>query len=809
MNETKNISLHGLRTFLQPLIRLINRKAESWEDLKGKPFGSKIEEVKLVDNVSVTLTDLFGGGIPAAEFYVDLVEGQIYYVIYDGVTYKCESVNVGRGDIYIGNSELVGNPFQVGNGEPFLIGANLIAGETLNSTHTITITTKEEVIKKLDEKYLDLPSGILTISNYLETTAGMQKGNGEVFNNYDGNYAEGYMSHAEGSGTEASGEYSHAEGLQTEATGECCHAEGYQSKATNAYDHAEGYKTEANGPYSHAEGQETEATAQASHSEGYQTHATTPFAHAEGSGAQATGVASHAEGTDTIASGTGSHAEGESSRASGRGAHAEGYETRAIGDYSHAEGIDSESRGSRSHAEGYSTMSIGNYSHAEGARGVAIGSASHVEGLCGTKPMTITGTDTSGKFTYNWGYGLPTVGSYLEWDSQIIVKITEATAEYIVIPVHSSGSAARNVTIYEQVAAGDYSHAEGQDTKALKNCSHAEGNKTIAAGSSSHAEGSETKAAGFCSHAEGGSSIAGVDYSHAEGQATKAYGNSSHAEGSNTEASGQYSHAEGDFAKSIGESSHAEGYSTDAIGKWSHTEGNSTIAVGTGSHAENKGFAIGGYSHSEGYGDFYSKGLITGSANATTYTCTDMSWVKVGAIITVDREIFAKIISYSDSSITVDKTLSRVNLSNKELLFCYGVAYGNYSHVEGQYNDTIGIASHAEGTHTVASGDYSHAEGYQTIASGDRQHVQGKYNISSAAYAHIVGNGDSDTSRSNAHTLDWDGNGWYQGSVCVGGINGDAPAASLGANGLVLTDETTGAKYRVYISNGELAIATI
>lgn len=39
-------------------------------------------------------------------------------------------------------------------------------------------------------------------------------------------------------------------------------------------------------------------------------------------------------------------------------------------------------------------------------------------------------------------------------------------------------------------------------------------------------------------------------------------------------------------------------------------------------------------------------------------------------------------------------------------------------------------------------------------------------------YAHIVGNGTSDTARSNAHTLDWDGNAWYSGDVYVGSASG-------------------------------------
>jgi hypothetical protein len=32
-------------------------------------------------------------------------------------------------------------------------------------------------------------------------------------------------------------------------------------------------------------------------------------------------------------------------------------------------------------------------------------------------------------------------------------------------------------------------------------------------------------------------------------------------------------------------------------------------------------------------------------------------------------------------------------------------------------------------------------------------------------FIHVVGNGTSDIDRSNAHTLDWEGNAWYAGSV--------------------------------------------
>lgn len=81
--------------------------------------------------------------------------------------------------------------------------------------------------------------------------------------------------------------------------------------------------------------------------------------------------------------------------------------------------------------------------------------------------------------------------------------------------------------------------------------------------------------------------------------------------------------------------------------------------------------------------------------------------------------------------------------------------------------EASGDSSHAEGDSTQASGDCSHAEGNNTKASSKYQHVQGRYNIADInnKYAHIVGNGAGDAKRSNAHTLDWQGNAWYSGKL--------------------------------------------
>ena len=176
----------------------------------------------------------------------------------------------------------------------------------------------------------------------------------------------------------------------------------------------------------------------------------------------------------------------------------------------------------------------------------------------------------------------------------------------------------------------------------------------------------ENVVAGYCAEIfnDYTNNMAIGEYSHAEGGYTTAYHRYSHAEGSGTEASGDSSHAEGQYTKATSDYSHAEGSRTKATGAKSHAEGGGTTASGQ--------------------------------------------------------------------------------------------------------------CSHAEGSGTIASGDFSHAEGNSTKASGKNQHVQGKYNIEDTAskYAHIIGNGASNA-RSNAHTLDWNGNAWYAGDVYTGGISQD------------------------------------
>ena len=232
--------------------------------------------------------------------------------------------------------------------------------------------------------------------------------------------------------------------------------------------------------------------------------------------------------------------------------------------------------------------------------------------------------------------------------------------------------------------------------------------KNTASGQSSHAEGGGTTASGYVSHSEGSSTTASGNQSHAEGYGTTASGGASHAEGAGTTASGGPSHAEGMRTTASGDASHAEG-----IGG-TFTLGGTTYASG----------AIGMADHTEGYQTLTASGLPGNHAEGYQTRAT-----------------------------------------------------GGAAHAEGTDTTASGNVSHAEGYSTTASGNVSHAEGRGTTANHRAQHVFGEYNVedsstttsaSRGTYVEIVGNGTADNARSNARTLDWNGNEVLAGGLTLG-----------------------------------------
>ena len=116
-------------------------------------------------------------------------------------------------------------------------------------------------------------------------------------------------------------------------------------------------------------------------------------------------------------------------------------------------------------------------------------------------------------------------------------------------------------------------------------------------------------------------------------------------------------------------------------------------------------------------------------------------------------------------------------------------AGGYASHAEGYATTASGFTSHAEGERTIASGWNSHAGGVETVADGDYMTAIGKCNTKNSGKAFVVGNGTSNTNRSDAFTVDWSGNTVMKGGLTLGtalsianGGTGATTAAAARAN---------------------------
>ncbi len=365
---------------------------------------------------------------------------------------------------------------------------------------------------------------------------------------------------------------------------------------------------------------------------------------------------------------------------------------------------------------------------------------------------------------------------------------------------------------YDVEASGIASHAESEFTTASGSCSHAEGYSTIASADQSHAEGYNTIASGNCSHAEGEFTTASGDCSHAEGGNTTASSNYQHVQGKYNieDTNNKYAHIVGNGSNDNKSNAHTldwEGnawYAGDVQGAnlpynisskvlttvpASNIKLNDEITVNNISINKDRKYYIEflgskklcnlviSENHAEiscaisNYaieGITFSSNLMLGvhkmSADDTAIdTFTDL--------VIYEEEIKCLDNKYLENDLRIQNSISLGRMRNigtgSSAIGMIVEASGMASHAEGYGARATGNFSHAEGSFTEASEEDSHAEGNNTIASSMYQHVQGKNNIEDAEgkYAHIVGNGEDSDNRANAHTLDWEGNGWYAGKL--------------------------------------------
>ena len=486
------------------------------------------------------------------------------------------------------------------------------------------------------------------------------------------------------------------------------------------------------------------------------------------------GAGSSAIGDSVIASGNSSHAEGSDTKASGTSSHAEGFYTKASGTSSHAEGDSTTASGESSHAEGFYTSASANSSHAEGYQTKASSDYQHVQGKFNIE-------DTAKKYAHIVGNGTASNkrsnAHTLDWEGNAWYagQVEGTNLPYTVSSKVLDTVSASNVKLDNPITVNNVSinkdrryYIEFLNNKKLCNLliNEEEGDCCIICSINNYT---------IQAYNDSTNIILNISKINTDDTTTDTFTDLVIYEEENSYLDIKYLETDLILQNSIslgrvgniGPGSSAIGCGVEASGMYSHAEGESTIASGYTSHAE--GFettASGDNSHAEGFG-------ATASGKRT----------------------------HAEGYNTIATNFN--------------------SHAEGWCTKASGNNSHAEGASTTASGFSSHAEGDSTKASSDCQHVQGKYNIEDTAnkYAHIVGNGhyDEETKtevRSDAHTLDWEGNAWYSGKLSQEGTPTedkdlvtkkyvDEHSISV-IDGFTMRDQTTNYKYLMQLRDGVL-----
>ena len=663
----------------------------------------------------------------------------------------------------------------------------------------------EEEIKCLDNKYIE---NDLIIQNSISLGR-----IGDI----------GISSVAIGSGVNASGSGSHAEGANTTASAECSHAEGMNTEASGTKSHAEGSGTQATGNYgSHAEGSGTTASGTASHAEGNCTTASAYYSHAEGDSTTASGDGSHAEGNYTTASAYYSHAEGSGTTASGDYSHAEGSGTTASGDYSHAEGSGTTASSQNQHVQGkYNIEDTNNkYAHIVGNGEDGKNSNAHTLDWEGNAwfagKLSQEGTPTENKDLVTKKYV----------DDKVTVKILPVdynkncatnVADLEPHSIYMSPNDAKFLYLGYEKLSGDFSgfflsgNPHGKfiytgtkdDTKIeviLEGICYTAYFKTDTV--DAHTE----KTVFYLTKNNTTEFTPTTDYEPATKKYVDdnkiAYTVSSKVLGtvpastlknfitpSDDRVLSPFSIANASINKD-------RRYYIEFLGNKklcslviSETNGNSiTCSIGN--------YSILAYEDSSNITINIDK-INEEDTTVTTFTdlviyeeevkCINNKYLetdlllqnsislgRIGDIGAGSSAIGGSVIASGRAS-HAEGAITTASGENSHAEGYGSLASGYGSHAEGSTTTASGVSSHAEGDYTTASGASSHAEGYGSKASSQFQHVQGKYNIEDKdrKYAHIVGNGAGDAKRSNAHTLDWKGNGWYAGKLSQEGTPTD------------------------------------
>ena len=501
------------------------------------------------------------------------------------------------------------------------------------------------------------------------------------------------------------------------------------------------------------------------------------------------GENSYAAGIATIASGNASHAEGKDTTASGSSSHAEGDGTTASGVNSHSEGNGTIASGYYSHAEGLSTTASGYYSHAEGEGTIASSPHQHVQGYYNledkaNKYAHIVGNGDGPPFRSNahtldwsgnaWYAGKVSIGTTSNVPAPTDVNDL-VTKQYVDNKFSTKTESVTSVNgqTGDVDARSDWNQNDETQPDYIKNRPFYESisltafleEQQINFSSSFTIPNSIVQGKTYFIHWDdteytieatgkdifGDGSILIPYLEQADGLFT--------IEGSVMDAADKGIHNVEIYTTELSIKTIDEKFIPDTIARK-----DDFVVRSVGGHLPDS----------------------NGNVNVNYYDVIDKPPIKRGSGTESIMQLGATEASGGGSHAEGSLTTSSGMYSHAEGVSTeasgegshaegeYTKSIGTYSHSEGSSTRAIGLGSHAEGSSCSSTGKFSHAEGYGTVASSDYQHVEGKFNIEDSAgnYANIVGNGEPKSDRSNAHTLDWNGNAWFAGDVYTGSTSG-------------------------------------
>jgi hypothetical protein len=646
-----------------------------------------------------------------------------------------------------------------------------------------------------------------------------------------GTTASGTYSHAEGNSTNRASSVTTSTSnneIQTAwetnkfslAKGDASHVEGKDNLALGSYSHAEGYQTTASGAYSHAEGNGTKATNASSHAEGYYTSASGNDSHAEGYYAAASGSFSHAEGGNTKASGSFSHTEGNGTTASGSNSHAEGIGTKASSDNQHAQGKyniedtsskyahivgNGESNGVRSNAHTLDWNGKAWFKNDVCIGGTgqdsATASLSAVKTIADTANSNASSAVTTANEAKTLAEGaLPLSGGTMTGP---IIMRKGSNSDFIVPETNSTGNIGNSNKKFHVMYANtfignlagtaksmNYGTCNTADSTAQKDVTLSIGlynggnNSTFSLSTGTRivvqftyantvpnptlkVSSTNAKPIYYCGKAltedmywKAGAVIDFI-YIYAS-DAFEIVGISNDSNNSNN-------------SNNLDVLRYGTFTVTDDTGTLDVTIPDENFKLEAGVRVlvnfkfDYKMRTTGVYLNVNNTGAKRVKWRGKFLEYAPQYNAT-MEFVYDGTYwITISEPYRLGVLDYYGGVLLGDPEENSVTDLNT-------YSYGQRALVYGYGNKAIANNAFAGGNRTCASGDNSWTQGYGTIAKGKNQFAQGVYNIEDTEnkYAHIVGNGSWDVNnqvanRSNAHTLDWEGHGWYSGALGLGG----------------------------------------